>query len=314
MKTKLLLFLLVTTLGYSQTDIEQFHSATGSQYVAVTGAIDQSSTGASASWDFTGLTTTSTLLADTYIDTPPTSIIRTSEGGTLVSEIGLNTTGGELSVTSALSSGVQLNYSDPAIIGTFPLSYGYSNTDGVEGTFTGDVLGTILNTSSINVNVDAWGNLKVGTFDGEVTRLKIVQNLNLMISILTATGTQTSYFYYDANSNDLVFRTTRLEVPFGNIDETTMEVLSSYTLSTEKYQIAESDIKLQTNPVKDVLMLHSSNGIQIKSITISDVSGRIVLNSNTNKTTLNVSYLKSGLFFASIVTNWGIVTKKFIKL
>lgn len=316
MKIKLLtlFLLLITVLGFSQTDIEQFQSATGSQYAQVTGAIDQSPTGASASWDFTSLTTTATILTDTYADAPPTSTIQTSEGATLISEIGLNTSAGVLSITSALASGIQLNYSDFAIIGTFPLSFGYSNTDSLEGTFTGPASGSALNTSTISVDVDAWGNLKVGTFDGEVTRLKIIQDLNLLVGgFISANAIQTSYFYYDANSNDLVFRTTHLFAPLSSIDNTIMESLTSYTLSTQKNQIAESDIKLVSNPVKDVLRFVASNFIEIKAITISDISGRIVLKADTNESSLNVSQLTSGIFLASITTNKGIVTKKFVK-
>jgi hypothetical protein len=320
MKTKLLsLSLLITMLGYSQTAIEQFQSATGSQYAEVTGTIDQSASG-NVSWDFTGLTTTSTILTDTYTGTPPTSTIQTSNGATVISTIGLNTSGGVLSFTSFLSSGIQLNYSNFAVIGTFPLSFGYSNTDGVEGTFTGPVSGDVLNTSTINAAVDAWGTLKVGTFDGAVTRFKIVQNLDLSAVVppfpfaVTSTGTQTSFFYYDANSNDLVFRTSRLQVGSPvNIDETIMETLLTYALNNNKYEMAESDIKLVNNPVQDVLRFSVSDFIEIKGITISDISGRIVLKTDTNESSINVNQLKSGLFLVSIRTNKGVLTKKFLK-
>lgn len=317
MKTKLLLSLfLVTLFGFSQTNIEQLQSATGSQYTVVNGTIDQSPTGANTSWDFTSLTNTATILTDTYTVMSPASTIETADGATTISTIGLNTdVSGELSVTSALSLGIQLNYSDAAIIGTFPLSFAYSNTDGVEGTFTGTVSGDVLNTSTINVDVDAWGNLKVGTFDGEVTRLKIVQNLNLSTlgGLVTGTATQTSYFYYDASSNDLVFRTTRLEAPIASIDETLMETLFTYTLDSNEFQITEFDIRLMKNPVKNVLKFDINNSIKINAITISDISGRIVLKHHSNKPSINVSQLKSGLFLASVKTDKGMVTKKFIK-
>jgi hypothetical protein len=318
MKTTLLSFFLLftTIIGFSQIAIEQLQSATGSQYIEVTGVIDQSPTGASASWDFTSLTATTTVLTDTYTNTPPNSTIQTTEGVTLISEIGLNTTAGELSVTSAFSSGIQLNYSDYAKIGTFPLSFGYSITDGVEGTFTGPVSGNVVNTSTVNVNVDAWGNLKVGTFDGPVTRLKIVQDLDLLVGgFVTGTAMQTSYFYYDASNDDLVFRTTRLQVtaPATDIDDTIMESLSTYTLSASKNKIAENDIKLQTNPVKNELSFITSNFINIKAVNILDISGRIVLKADTSKSTINVSQLTSGIFLASITTNKGVMTKKFLK-
>lgn len=315
MKTKLLSLLFFSTfLSFSQTDIEQLQSATGSQYTLLNGTVDQSTTGANVSWDFTSLSNTTILLTDTYAVSGLNATIQTNDGATLVSSIGLVNTGGEIAVTSALSSGIQLNYSNTAVIGTFPLSYGYSNTDSVDGTFSGTVSGTVLNTSSITVEVDGWGNLKVGTFDGEVTRLKIVQNLNLLVGgFVTGTATQTSYFYYDVNNDDLIFRFTRLQVPLASIDETTQESLSTYTLKTNNFVTNNIDLKLLSNPVKDLLSFVVSDFIEIESTTISDISGRIVLKVDDNISSLNVSQLPSGLFMVSVSTNRGLVTKKFIK-
>ncbi|ALJ04401.1 hypothetical protein APS56_04280 [Pseudalgibacter alginicilyticus] len=323
MKTTLQLVLLfITVLGYSQTNIEQFHSPSGSQYTVLTGTINQSSSGINTSWDFTSLTSTASLFVDTYTDEPPTSTIQTKEGTTVVNELGLNTSGGILSLVSLNSDSFGLNYSNYGIIGLFPMNYEDSNTDGVEGTFTSEeVSGDVLDTSTINVNVDAWGNLKVGTFDGAVTRLKMVQNLNLSAfgGILTAAGTQTSYFYYDANSNDLIFRTNRIQVvvpsPFESysIDVTSMEVLSTYTLDTNKHQIEESNIKLISNPVQHDLKFEVSDNIEIQSIIISDLLGKTVLISEGNEAIISVNQLKSGLFLATVRTNKGTITKKFIK-
>ncbi|GAA4816728.1 T9SS type A sorting domain-containing protein [Litoribaculum gwangyangense] len=315
MKTKLLsLFFISTLLGFSQANIEQLQSATGSQYLVLSGSIDQSIDGANISWDFTNLTNTTILLTDTYSVTGPNSTIQTNEGSTIISTIGLNNNGGEIAVTSALSSGIQLNYTNFAIIGTFPLSFGYSNTDSVEGVFSGAVSGNVLNTSTINVSVDAWGNLKVGTFDGPVTRLKIIQNLNLLVGgIVPGTATQTSYFYYDANSDDLIFRSTRLQVPVAGIDDTTLESLSSYTLSTTNNQKNDFDLKLSNNPVEDVLHFVVTDLVEIKAITISDMAGRIVYKTDTSATSLNISQLETGLFMVSVSTNKGLVTKKFLK-
>ncbi|GGZ76825.1 T9SS type A sorting domain-containing protein [Algibacter mikhailovii] len=316
MKLRIITTLLVfiNLHGFSQADIESFQSATGSQYYLLTGAIDQSPTGANVSWDFTGLAATTTLLTDTFVETPPNSVIRTSEGSILISEIGLNTTDDVLSVTSALSSGIQLSYTNFAVIGAFPLSYGYSNTDDLEGTFTGPVSGNILNSSTIDVAVDAWGILKLEAFDGAVTRLKIVQNLNLLVGgLVPATGTQTTYFYYDANSDDLVFRSTRLQVPLANIDNTTMESLSSSVLSTTTFKGIEADLKLTNNPVKDILRLSANDGVEVNAISISDLSGRVILKLETKKAIVDVSHLPSGMYVASIQTQRGIINKRFIK-
>lgn len=317
MKTKLhLLLCFITFLGYSQTDIEQLHSPNASQFAIVTGTIDQSASGANTSWDFTSLSTTATVLTDTYVDTPPTSTIETANGSTITSTIDLNTNGGVVSVTSALSSGVQLNYTDPALIGAFPLSFGYTSTDDVEGTFSGPISGDVLDTSSIDVSVDAWGNLKVGTFDGEVTRLKIIQNLNLSAlgGLVTPTGTQTSYFYYDANSNNLIFRTTRLQIPYAGIDDSGMDILLSHTLSNKEFLETQVNVELLENPVKNILEFKVSDFVNVSDITILDVTGKLVIKSNTNALSVNVNHLKPGLFFAFIKTDIGVITKKFVKL
>ncbi|CAH8281613.1 putative secreted protein (Por secretion system target) [Mariniflexile fucanivorans] len=312
MKTKLLLLaLFVTMLGYSQTAIEQFQSATGSQFVRVTGTINQSPTGANASWDFTGLSDTSTIYSDTY----SSSTIQTKEGSTLIAEIVLNTSGAT-SIISEKLEGFELNFSNYGIIGTFPLSYNYSNSDTVSGTFSGGgVSGTVANSSNIVVSVDAYGTLKVGAFDGAVTRLKMVQNLSLNITFppITASGTLTSYFYYDANSTNLIFRTNHLEVSDAGIDTTIMERLYNNPLSNDKFHISNSDLSLVSNPVQEVLRLNVSNNIKIQRITILDVLGKIVLKVDTNESSIPVNQLKSGLFFASITTDKGVVIKKFIK-
>lgn len=315
MKRKLLLLFFISTLiGFSQADIEQLQSATGSQYTLLNGTIDQSISGANVSWDYTSLTSTATLLTDSYSVSGLNSTIQTSEGPTVVSTVELTNNGGEIAVTAALSSGIQLNYSNTAVIGTFPLSFGYANTDFVEGFFSGLISGNVLNTSNINVEVDAWGNLKVGTFDGQVTRLKIIQNLDLLAGgIVPGTATQTSYFYYDANSDDLVFRTTNLVVPLAGINATTIESLSTYTLSSNKDQANSFDFKLLNNPVEEVLEVMVSGFVEVKSITVLDVSGRVVLKTKTIKPSLNVSQLQAGLFLVSVSTNKGIFTKKFIK-
>ncbi|WP_372753228.1 T9SS type A sorting domain-containing protein [Mariniflexile sp.] len=313
MKTKLLSLALcfVVLLGFSQADIEQFQSASGSQYVRVQGSINQSTSG-NVSWDFTGLTDTSNIYTDTY----ESSIIQTKEGTTLISEMVLNTSGA-VAIASERTNEFQNIYTDNGVIGTFPLSYNYLNSDMVSGTFSGSgYSGNIVNPSTIDVNVDAYGTLKIGAFDGPVTRLKIVKNLTMSVSQFfgaTTSATSTSYYYYDDNSSNLIFRSTRLEISDLSLDVTLMERLYNNPLSNEKFQTIDSHIKLINNPIKDVFELSVASFIYIQEITISDVSGRVVLKETTDKSSIDVKDLNSGLFFALIKTNKGIVTKKFLK-
>ncbi|GAB1856599.1 hypothetical protein MHTCC0001_14340 [Flavobacteriaceae bacterium MHTCC 0001] len=324
MKTKLLsLFVLIYTLGFSQSavDIEQLHSVDGSQFTVMDGTIDQSPTGANVSWDFTGLTTTSVILTDTYDDSNTNApVIETRDGATLISSINLSRTIAQFSITGALSQGVEITYTNPGLIGTFPLSYNYSNTDQIEGTFTSTdpmISGTILNTSDIEVEVDAWGTLEVGSFDGEVTRLKVIQNLDFNALFQNFPGTITSYFYYDASSNDLVFRYTRVQVtpPIGDpIDNTLLEALSSYTLSSYDKEISDFKLRLTSNPItNNALQFETDTFTTVRRITISDVMGRKVLQGVASNKLLDISGLKSGLYVATFETNGGTISLKFIK-
>ncbi len=317
MKPKLLIPFLVCFIfnsSFSQTDIEELPSPNGSEYANMSGSIDQSLSGANVSWDYTSLTALSDISVDTYVENASTATITTTTNGVPSSSISLVNPNAEVAVTAAVAFDVQLNYTDPGVVGTFPLSFNYSNTDNVEGTFSGSgISGTILNTSTFVVDVDAWGNLKVGTFDGEVTRLKIVQNLNLLVGFVPTTATQTSYFYYDANSSDLVFRTTRVVVPLASLDNTSLEMLSTYTLSTTEVSLKGKGIALTSNPVKNILKLDVKGGANVKEVEIYDITGKQVLSFKNKFNDFDVSQLKAGLFILSVTTDKGNTVKKFIK-
>jgi hypothetical protein len=317
MKTGLLLFTLsFTSLIFGQTAIEQFQSATDAQYNVLTGSIDQSASGADQSWDFTNLIPSDTFLEDTYTTTATTATIQTLENGEPLSRINLDTSGTELAITGLLSQGIVIDYSDNnAELGAFPLAFEYANTDAVEGVFVSTTItGDILPTSTIQTTVDAWGTLRVGTFDGAVTRLKVVQTLNLAVGGFPAgQGIQTSYLYYDANSTDLVFRTTHLNVPLASVDETVIETLSKFTLSRTEVVAPKVVFSVLENPVKNVLKLSLSHNIMLSAIRILDVSGRLVKHITNDDPFMNIGTLKSGTYIISADTNKGVLRSKFVK-
>ena len=341
MKTKLLLLLsTITFYTYSQTPIEDFNSVPSSTYAIVTGAITQDNSGAT-SWDFS-LTPTAITSIDTYDAIAMGSTVETTYPGTtsaLTTTASVDPPGtGKLytkndtnviSITGAENSGLVLNYADNGLIGTFPLNFNDTNgTDTVSGTFnfdgnSGDFDGTLTTT------VDAHGTLTMsdvgsGAYSGNVTRLKIEQSLNLSITIgipiNVGTATQTSYFYYDSTNANLVFRSTELVIDVDipslvSINETitTMESLLSSTLGTSENKISNRSLSLFPNPVKDDLNFNLSNDLVISSITVSDISGRQVLKMKTNERTMPVEQLNKGIYIATITTNQGILSRKFVK-
>ena len=232
---------------------------------------------------------------------------------------------GQVAITGIINSQVELNFAaNNALVGTFPLNYGYSNVDDLEGTFTsgtftGGVAGTISN------SVDAYGTLNLSIDGGgittyQVTRLKSVQNVDLSYSIFGNIGTidQTLYYYYaygDLSLDTPIFRTshTVVNVPLQGINNETydqMEKYYNFLGVAENSKIAS--VSLFPNPTQDQLHIESKDS-EIKEITVSDMSGRIVFHSNGNTETISLGNLQNGIYNATVVTTAGSKTEKIIK-
>jgi hypothetical protein len=338
MKTKLLLLLsLCCSICFSQTPIASFNSAPMTNFSVVTSSpdIDQSTNGANATWTFSNLTAAGTNI-DTYA--VPTSAELTTYSGT-TEVLSTTTQGGTPTVnkfffkeditgtsfTGVSQGDITLNYStDNALIGDFPLNFGYSNTDYVAGTFSFTGIGGTF-TGTLTVTVDSYGSLNLndsgnGAYNGNVTRLKLEQSLSFSIPPIfnnIGTLTQTSYFYYDNTSNSLVFRYNNVAVVSGflGVDQTSevLERNTPNTLSTVTNTLADG-FQLFPNPATNFVTIKTDNKDEIETITIVNITGQEVLKTNKNTTSLSVTSLPSGLYFMAIETESGkTTTKKFVK-
>jgi len=88
------------------------------------------------------------------------------------------------------------------------------------------------------------------------------------------------------------------------------KVTTTGTVSNEKF--FTENFNLYPNPTSDVLNISSKNGLDMKEIKITDLSGRIVKTLN-NATTINVSDLSAGTYLIDITTNEGKASSKFVK-
>ncbi len=340
MKTKLLLLLsLIGAYGYSQQPFISMGSIEELPVFEVLSSetpFDQSNSGPNQIWDISGMTSIGQvsddpgdLTASEINEFPNTTGKVRTYGGvddvTTESIIFSTENAGVTSITGVISDGLKLNYStDNASVGSFPLNYGYSTTDAIAGTFNyGTYSGTFSGT--LTVSVDAHG-----TFFSDnslmydpaiaVTRLKSQQNISLFYPPFGNVGTITITSYSYQNDSDemiqnIIFRsaTTTMVVPLLSINETKtrMELFVAAMLGTPEISKEDNSLKLYPNPVNDFLTIQTNETIE--SITVSDVNGRLVLQSNAPLNTINVSALQNGLYFASITTNTGTVTKKIIK-
>jgi len=338
MKTKLLFtFYFFTLFCAAQAPITSYYPVNGAVYKVVSSSspLDHSPSGANAIWNFTtlaqiGTSTDSNLTPTgdeltTYPNTTTNTVTTTTVGITVSeSKIYSKDIAGEISITGLFNPQIELNFAtDNALVGTFPLNYGYSNTDNIAGTFTsGTFSGGVAGT--INASVDAYGTLTLnidgaGETSYQVTRLKSIQHITMSYGIFGNIGTidQTLYYYYiNGVPNSPIFRTssTLVNVPLQGINNQTYLQLEKYDIPLGVTQSSNSltSLTLFPNPTQDKLNIIAEH-IAIQQITISDMSGRIVLHKVGAVETLSLGDLQKGIYNATIVTASGTKTQKIIK-
>jgi len=72
-------------------------------------------------------------------------------------------------------------------------------------------------------------------------------------------------------------------------------------------------LELYPNPAKDILYLKYNKNLELASIKLYDVLGRLVMTLNGVDDQIEVSHLDSGIFFVEIASDRSRITKKFIK-
>jgi uncharacterized repeat protein (TIGR01451 family) len=80
----------------------------------------------------------------------------------------------------------------------------------------------------------------------------------------------------------------------------TNTVVSTMDVSVGLNELTEEQIKVQPNPVGEKLQIVSSDDIQINSIIVTDLTGRVVLSEMKNAASVDVSNLVPGLYCARI--------------
>lgn len=333
MKTKLFITALFTSaITFAQSPIQHFFRAEATPlYIFGMSAtpLNQTASGANQTYNFDTLidagtseatcvpvnsAQTTTYPGSTHVQANLTNVT----GQNLGNSIFLKNSNETLSITGFSTNDMTLNYNtNNGLIGTFPLNYGYTNSDAVAGSFSGMGYNGTFNGTMIST-VDAYGTLTVNigniTAGTPITRLKIVQNINLNYIIPNVgTVTQVSYLYYSTDQPYFpIFRTTdtSITVPAMNVDESygTIEIYQTTLLSTQENTLS-SDVKIFPNPTKDILNI---NGIDDNvQIIIYDLNGRKLSESRGNS--INTANLNSGIYVLEIKSENKTTTRKFVK-
>jgi len=82
-------------------------------------------------------------------------------------------------------------------------------------------------------------------------------------------------------------------------------------LSTEEYK-PKKYLSVVPNPVSDILNIISN--YKIEYFQLLDITGRLLQKGKLNKNKINITILKTGIYFIKFNTNKGILTKKIIKI
>jgi len=315
----------------------------GSSIVTSATPINQETSGANAMWDFSQLSqiglcgevrrAASPSETATFPNTTSAKVLSTLLNGettTTSASIFTSLSNGVRSITGSSSSeGFEINYStDNALIGTFPLTYGYSNTDATAGTYVyGIYSGTF--TGTITSSVDGYGTLHMNNTDSNlypdqtrnVTRFKTVQNISINYGFLTNAGTVTitSYSYSSLDFNGGAFPlfqsiTTSISVPLLSINQTTTQMIrtSEIQLATKEFQTVEN-VVISPNPAANFISIKTPGNQKINSLNIYDSTGKQILTMQNPNETIGIGNLQNGLYFITIQTDLGTETKKIVK-
>lgn len=147
----------------------------------------------------------------------------------------------------------------------------------------------------------------------EVTHATISGGLFLM-GVIDPTGTATGTGYIKGNDCNYTTPIDISTIPVGGggtgNDKIVLDLVENASVSSEKF--FTENFNLYPNPTSDVLNISSKNGLEMKEIKITDLSGRIVRTLN-NSSTINVSDFSAGTYLIDITTNEGKASSKFIK-
>ena len=94
---------------------------------------------------------------------------------------------------------------------------------------------------------------------------------------------------------------------------TTYNYISSITLSTEKFEIANATITVFPNPTQDFLSIQTSSNSEIDKVIITDLSGKLTLEQNPKDNQINVQNLAKGMYVIQVFSGDKKYQAKFLK-
>ncbi len=277
----LLLFVAFQTNAQTYTITQTSNEpVVGDSYTSV--IVDTNSTalpigisGTGVTWNFspitaytTALNTFSTAASNTNsANYPGTNLVQFDSTRTTF----FKTSTGMLEVLGVESSQFILNYNaGSATMATYPMTYGYTNTDNTAGgTMTvnmgGGMAGTF--TATINTSVDGAGTVDINSGSTVLTncvRVKSYQQINFDLAsplgALSGTIDQYLYSYYHSSSKFPVFTVNYniVDVPSASVHQEQSEasILSTILMGVKESKLNDVIFKAYPNPAQNEVNIH----------------------------------------------------------
>lgn len=330
---KALLFLLGTSAALSAqiTLTKATHDPIigdiAENYQIIAGTVDNSNTGANASFMNNNLTYGP--ISQVNYSAPTTAEISTYPGSNLKmvdgsTTIFYKTSLTKLEITGIINPQATLNFnSDNGTYMNYPTTFGPAQNDTAKGTFTSSVASGLFQ-GTLSTQADAYGTLVLnGHAYNNVLRVKFTQNFNLYssfdvtLSNPVGTFTNTAYSYFDLGHRYAILSSTNgtISVPLLSINQTTSsaQAIHEVFLATSNATKKEN-LMLYPNPAQDFIGF-KGNTENYSKAKIYSLDGKLIKTTDIKSGNIQISDLPPASYFIEVSENSSDVKKntKFIK-
>lgn len=221
-------------------------------------------------------------------------------------------------VFSASGTDIVMKHSvNPLIAMKYPSTVGDTYADITAGVV--DVGGqTGTTTGTVNVTVDGFGTLNVGTFTHtNITRVKLVENISTSVIVMgfpvSGTVTRTVYSYYDlTNTKQPVFIHATIDVVSTALNDNYTSVYYAGNLSSSIEENAVNAFSIYPNPANSLATL-STDGTA-DNLYVINALGQVVYALANPKSieTVDVSNFEKGIYIVQVTKGHAVANQKLI--
>lgn len=286
------------------------------------------STGAGQSWNFSSLTTNTIVESTTYTTVASSPSASAFPGATLAESDGAGawtywkSTTSTFELMGMIDPTTVINFSNTAIVAAWPIGMGYNNTDAYAGsaaiqtTLTGSAIGTITSQGTGTGTVTLPGSL-VFTNMLQLRTNQILQ-LNLMFGLITATMTTNEYSYYHS-SQKFPLITISYQKAAGTFTSNTCDIrINSAVAMGVNEATFDKTFVIYPNPASGIFhVMFTNERNESLSMEIMNNLGQTIrnidlANSNDINTSINVSDMRTGVYYVKTTLGNNSVVKKLV--